>query len=117
MNFGQSRMDYERKTMEAMVTLYCRAHHHRGDLCDECRSLIAYARKRLAGCPYQKNKPTCGRCPIHCYKPEMREKIKEVMRYAGPRMVWRHPILAITHMRDRLRKIPPIPYKPAIRKK
>jgi hypothetical protein len=27
----------------------------------------------------------------------MREKIKAVMRYAGPRMIYRHPILAGKH--------------------
>lgn len=111
MVFGRSRMDNERKTVEAMIALYCHAHHHSGKLCDECKALVTYTRKRLAGCPYQNNKPTCGRCPIHCYKPEMRGKIQEVMRYAGPRMVWHHPILAIIHMRDRLRKIPSRPVK------
>jgi hypothetical protein len=117
MDCGQSRMDNERKTVEAMVNLYCRAHHRQGGLCDECGSLMDYARKRLAGCIYLNNKPTCGKCPIHCYTPVMRKKIKEVMRYAGPRMLWHHPILAITHMRDRLRKVPPSLHKAPIRKK
>jgi hypothetical protein len=117
MIFGRSRMDNERKTVAAMVAFYCQAHHSKGELCDECQSLADYARKRLADCPYQQSKPTCGRCPIHCYKPEMRRKIQEVMRYAGARMLWRHPILAIFHMRDRLRKIPPFPHNIKVRRK
>jgi hypothetical protein len=118
MGFGSSRMDNEQRTVEAMVSLYCHAHHGRTEgLCDACISLAAYARQRLAGCIYQGNKPTCGRCPIHCYKPEMRKKIQEVMRYSGPRMLWRHPILAIIHLRDRLRKIPPHPRKTPVRQR
>ena len=118
MDSGQSRMDKERRTVEAMVALYCHAHHGRtGDLCDGCSSLVAYARLRLAACPYQQSKPTCGRCPIHCYKPELRMQIKEVMRYAGPRMFLHYPILAIRHMRDRFRKIPGLPYKNPTRQK
>ena len=35
---------------------------------------------------------------IHCYKPDMKEKMREVMRYAGPRMMWYHPIAAIKHL-------------------
>jgi hypothetical protein len=37
---------------------------------------------------------------IHCYKPAMREKIKNVMRYSGPRVTFRHPILALFHVID-----------------
>ena len=109
---GQARMDNERRTMEAMVAIYCRAHHGRKEgLCDACESLVAYARRRLAACPYQHDKPTCGRCPIHCYKPETRMTIREVMRYAGPWMFLHHPLLAIRHVKDRLRKIPLPPHK------
>lgn len=35
---------------------------------------------------------------VHCYKPEMREKIREVMRFSGPRMIFHHPYLAIKHV-------------------
>ena len=114
---SETRMDKERRTVEAMVALYCHAHHGRQKgLCDGCRDLVTYARRRLAHCPYQHGKPTCGRCPIHCYKPEARRTIKEVMRYAGPRMFLHHPLLAIRHLRDRFRKIPrPPPRNPPAR--
>ena len=106
------RMERERKTVELMIALYCRElHHNKEQLCDECRQLAEYARLRLTNCPFQENKTTCGNCPIHCYKPGMREMVREVMRYAGPRMVWHHPWLAVGHMIDGRRK------KPGLRKK
>ena len=116
------RMKREQKTVERMIGIYCRDHHHhaKGEypargykhptrgykLCHECRDLAEYARVRLKNCLFQENKTTCGNCPIHCYKPKMREKIREVMRYAGPRMIWNHPLLAIGHMIDGRRKKP-----------
>ena len=108
------RIKREQKTVEHMIGIYCRdlhlttgKHPTKGyKLCDECRRLVEYARFRLKNCPFQENKTTCGNCPIHCYKPKMREKIREVMRYSGPRMMWHHPLLAIGHMIDGLRKEP-----------
>jgi len=108
------RIKREQKTVEYMISIYCRDHHHtKGEyptrgykICHECRELVGFARLRLKNCPFQENKTTCGNCPIHCYKPKMREKIREVMRYAGPRMLWHHPLLAIGHMIDGLRKEP-----------
>jgi len=100
-------MKREQKTVEYMIDIYCRDHHGtEGILCDECSELAEYARIRLNRCPFQENKTTCGNCPIHCYKPQMRKKIRDVMRYSGPRMSWQHPLLAIGHMLDGLRKNP-----------
>ena len=101
------RMKREQKTVEYMIDIYCRDYHGtEGILCDECSELAEYARIRLNRCPFQENKTTCGNCPIHCYKPQMRKKIRDVMRYSGPRMRWQHPLLAIGHMLDGLRKNP-----------
>jgi hypothetical protein len=101
------RMKREQKTVENMISICCRDHHHTTEgLCFECRELAEYARLRLQNCPFQENKTTCGNCPIHCYKPQMREKIRDVMRYSGPRMIRHHPLLAIGHMIDGLRKEP-----------
>lgn len=101
------RMRREQKTVEYMISIYCRDHHGTlGGLCEECRELRDYARFRLKNCPFQENKTTCGNCPIHCYKPNMREKIRDVMRYSGPRMTWKHPLLAFGHMVDGLKKEP-----------
>lgn len=106
--FGtQSRMVRESKTVEAMINIYCRRQHGtQATLCPECSELLAYARERLDKCPFQEGKTTCANCPIHCYRPAMRERIRAVMRYAGPRMLPRHPILTLFHFIDGLRKDP-----------
>ena len=100
-----ARIAREKRTIEAMVQIYCRAHHGTGGvLCAECQSLYDYAVCRLDRCPYGSAKTTCVRCPTHCYKPAMRASVKEVMRYAGPRLLFRRPILALLHMLDARRK-------------
>ncbi len=82
-----------------MVGIYCHNRHGtRGELCGECRQLLDYAHARLDRCPFQEDKTTCANCPVHCYKPEMRERVRSVMRYAGPRMLYRHPFLAVLHL-------------------
>ena len=101
------RMKRERETLEAMIRLHCTNRHgQRGSLCRECAELQAYAQARLRKCPFQEGKPTCAKCPVHCYQPGMRERIRGVMRYAGPRMLYRHPVLALFHYLDGLRKEP-----------
>jgi predicted amidophosphoribosyltransferase len=94
-------MERERRTIEAMIRLYCeRVHSTNNGLCAECDDLRAFAELRLSKCPFQEEKPTCASCPIHCYKPDRREQIRAVMRYSGPRMMLKHPILAVRHMLD-----------------
>ncbi len=82
-----------------MIRIFCRAlHGTAGDLCEDCSGLLAYAQERIAECPFGVDKPVCNKCKVHCYAPEMREQVRAVMRYAGPRMVWRHPVMAIRHL-------------------
>ncbi len=100
------RLQRESRTLAAMVFLYCRNQHKSRDLCPDCRELLEYAQKRLEKCPFQECKTTCAKCPVHCYKPEMRARIRVVMRYSGPHMIYRHPFLAISHLIDGLRKDP-----------
>jgi len=90
----------DEKTVRAMVHIYCHDVHHtnRGALCVDCSSLMDYAEVRLEKCPFGAGKTTCRECPIHCYRPEPRAAMKIVMRHAGPRMLWRHPLLAIRHL-------------------
>jgi hypothetical protein len=103
------RLERERETIAAMLHCYCRGvHGSRGVLCGECKALLDYAVLRLERCPFGESKPTCAQCPIHCYQPRLREQVKAVMSYAGPRMIWRHPILALRHMLDAWRKVPPL---------
>ena len=96
----------ERVTMAKMVGIYCSAHHDnpRGQLCAECGGFLNYADVRLDKCPYGDDKPTCSNCPVHCYKPAQRARVKEIMRYAGPRMLIYHPLLAIAHKLDGFRR-------------
>jgi predicted amidophosphoribosyltransferase len=91
-------MEKEVQTVWLMIDLYCRGQHGSKDgLCLECRELFDYVTKRLEKCPLKDNKPRCSKCPVHCYKPDMREKIKAVMKYSGPRMLYRHPIMTGRH--------------------
>ena len=90
----------EARTLELMIGLRCRRLHRppSGALCPDCGRLRDYARERLARCPHGEGKPVCSRCSIHCYRPERREEIRRVMRFAGPRMLFVHPLLAIGHL-------------------
>ncbi|MBC7243243.1 MAG: nitrous oxide-stimulated promoter family protein [Anaerolineae bacterium] len=97
------RLERERRTLFAMIEIYCRAHHGtRSALCAECEELYQYGLRRLDKCPFQDDKPTCAKCPIHCYNPAMRERVRQVMRFAGPRMLLHHPLLTIRHYLDEL---------------
>ncbi len=103
-----SRIVRERRTVEAMIGLYCHDHHGtRAEVCAACQSLMDYAGERLAKCPFQENKTVCAKCRVHCYKAVQREQIRVVMRYAGPRMLRRHPLMALQHLWDGRRKEPP----------
>ncbi len=104
-NHAHPRMARENRTIRAMIRIYCLAHHDAGGgLCPVCEELQNYAEARLALCPFQEDKTTCANCPVHCYKQSMRETIREVMKYSGPRMTLRHPVLATFHFLDGLRK-------------
>lgn len=107
MRAGSKRREREWRTIEAMIDLFCRDQHGpRSGLCPECADLAAYARQRLEKCPFEDEKPTCVKCPIHCYKPACREQVRQVMRYAGPRMLLHRPLLAIRHMLDEHKPAP-----------
>ena len=83
-----------------MIAIYCCGSHKskRGQLCHECQELLDYADARVEHCPHMESKTFCSNCNTHCYKPEMREKIRQVMRYSGPRMIFHHPVLAVKHL-------------------
>ena len=100
------RLRRERATVLAMVKMYCRHHHGTEALCTDCAELLDYADRKLDLCPYGADKPSCTNCPIHCYRPEPRERMRAVMRFAGPRMLGRHPYLAIRHLMDERRPAP-----------
>jgi hypothetical protein len=101
--------------------MYCRGHGHQhgngAKLCQECAALFDYATRRLERCVFGDAKPTCANCLVHCYSADMRERVRVVMRWAGPRMLLRHPILAIRHQLDGRRPSPALPAKPGKRRR
>ncbi len=88
----------ERRTVSAMIEIYCRGNHApAGAPCAGCLELLEYAHRRLDACPFAREKPTCARCTVHCYDRAHRERVRAVMRYSGPRMLVWHPVLALLH--------------------
>lgn len=103
----------ELKTIEVMVDMYCAAHHapqQAGQArCSNCADLLAYAQRRLERCVFGDAKPNCAKCVVHCYNKDMREQVRAVMRWAGPRMLLTHPILGIRHLIADHKPIPVLP--------
>lgn len=95
-----AKREKEKRVVQLMIEVYCHGSHgvKRGCLCPQCRELADYAAARVDRCPHMETKTFCSNCRTHCYKPAMRERIRAVMRYAGPRMLLYHPVLAIRHL-------------------
>ena len=98
----QSKRECEKELVSQMIAVYCKGKHgtKRGELCPDCLERTEYARQRAEKCPFMETKTFCSNCKVHCYKPEMREKIRAVMRYSGPRMIFYHPVMAIRHVME-----------------
>ena len=95
------RLARERKTIRAMIAIWCEEKHGNNEqLCDDCQDILDYAMIRLDHCPFGESKSTCANCRIHCYSSEYRVMIKEVMRFSGPRMIFKHTLLAMAHFVD-----------------
>lgn len=94
----QDKRTREIETVTQMIALYCRKKHGGLNLYPECATLADYARQRSERCPFMETKTFCSNCRVHCYRPEMREKIREVMRFSGPRMIFYHPVMALRHV-------------------
>lgn len=96
------KTEKEKRIIEQMIKLYCNHHNHNKErkesLCVTCKETLLYAHKRLSLCPFKQEKKTCRLCPTHCYKPEMRKRIQEIMRYSGPKMLFYHPLAALAHL-------------------
>lgn len=108
------RLARELTTLAAMIRIHCHDLHGEDDgLCAGCAALLTYATRRLDRCVFGDAKPTCAKCAVHCYSAPLREHVRIVMRYAGPRMISRHPVLAVRHMIDGRRPAPPLPKRPA----
>ena len=99
----EKKRQKEQYVVDEMIRLYCRKHHSEDiiqtdGLCQKCQELADYAKLRSQKCPFMEQKTFCANCKVHCYKPEMRERIRQVMRFSGPRMLMYHPVLSIWHL-------------------
>lgn len=98
------RLKREKRIVSRMIEIYCHDNHYSNGsvLCAECEVLKDYAFKRLLQCPFSKDKPVCANCKIHCYNTQKKEQIKEVMRYSGPKMIYKHPIDTIIYFYNKI---------------
>ncbi|HDO06180.1 MAG TPA: nitrous oxide-stimulated promoter family protein [Bacteroidetes bacterium] len=105
MDRKKARIFREKKTVAEMIRLYCHEHHGTTgkELCADCQALHDYAFLRIKKCVFKEDKPTCKNCTIHCYSQQKKAQIKEIMRYSGPRMMFRSPGLALIHLIDGLK--------------
>jgi len=81
-----------------MIDIYCHHKHHTKGLCKECQELKEYALERTRLCPFMETKTFCSNCKVHCYRSDMKERIRCVMRYSGPWLLLYHPIKVIQHV-------------------
>ena len=94
-----AKREKEKELVSQMISLYCKKKHGgRHGLCRDCAELDDYARARSDRCPFMETKTFCSNCKVHCYQPAMRGKIRDVMRFSGPRMIFHHPVTAICHV-------------------
>lgn len=109
------RRSGEKATLIQMVGIYCAGQHHNevapvvingyeARLCPSCRELVEYAFDRIDRCPHMETKTFCSACKTHCYQPQMRERIRQAMAYAGPRMLFVDPKGAIRHLLSRFER-------------
>lgn len=94
----KNRIEEEKKVVKQMIFLYCLKKEGNASLCPTCHELLTYARERLDHCKFGNDKSTCKKCPVHCYRPDMRKRIKMIMRWSGPKMLFYHPVSAVKHL-------------------
>ena len=103
-----SRQDRDRKTLEAMGFIFCSAHHGQAEkddcgLCTQCRETVEATLERTVACPFG-HEGNCQDCTVHCQRGEAQERIREIMRYAALRMVFKHPLMTAEYLKKKLRK-------------
>lgn len=91
-------LEKEKEVFKLMVEIYCKGHKHENSICLDCQLIVDYGIRRIDNCPFGEEKTFCSQCKIHCFQDEKRKKVKEIMRYSGPRMIFYHPIMALKHI-------------------
>ena len=105
MNKIEEKRQREISIVTKMIEVYCRKKHGTKDgLCPECQELLDYATFRSNHCPFMEIKTFCANCRVHCYKPDMKDKIKNVMRFSGPRMLLYYPLATIRHLIESIKE-------------
>ena len=93
------RLQFEAQSLRTMVRMYCKHEGHcTHGLCADCAQLMEYAEQRIRSCPYGESKPACRKCSTHCYRNDMRQVIRKVMRSIAPLMPLRHPLVSVHHL-------------------
>lgn len=105
MSSADDKRRREKETVALMIGIYCRKKHGtKKGLCPRCRGLLDYAAAQSDRCPFMETKTFCSNCKVHCYRSDMRARIKEVMRFSGPRMIFYHPGMAARHMIESMKE-------------
>ncbi|MDD7317298.1 MAG: nitrous oxide-stimulated promoter family protein [Prevotella sp.] len=97
----KNKIEREKKTVRMMIEHYSRRKLKQENVPEEYLRLAEYACRRLDRCRFGEQKTSCKTCPVHCYAPHERDMIRQIMRWAGPRMLLFAPIAAIRHMLGR----------------
>lgn len=93
------------KTLEAIGRIYCKAHHQgteqdEAGLCPSCREAVESTFARAANCPnHQTN--NCEDCEVKCQRGDAQKRIKQIMRYSAPRMIFCHPLMTLEYLRKK----------------
>ena len=66
-------------------------------LCQACSRLLMHALVKRTRCPMDP-KPACKHCPKHCYAPEYRQQMRQVMAYSGRKLVMRGRLDYLLHL-------------------
>ena len=96
----QKKREKEKDLVFLMIKIFCKSNHRNdnyNNLCSECIKLFDYSKNQIDKCRFMEMKTFCSSCPSHCYKTDMREKIREVMIFSSKRMIFYHPILTLKH--------------------
>ena len=112
LNVIDDKREKEKAVLATMIEVYCRGNKHidrsEKELCPSCQSLLDYSSMRVDKCPFMETKTYCANCHVHCYKKDRREEIRQVMKYSGPRMIFKHPLMLLDHgwqsFKDKRRK-------------